>query len=51
VPAARSISQSALQRALEDLRALQPLSARTHGAHAAAWVDPAGALILVREDV
>jgi FdhD protein len=51
VPPARLITQSALQRALEDLRALQPLSARTHGAHAAAWVDLAGALVVVREDV
>ncbi|MGN6747845.1 MAG: formate dehydrogenase accessory sulfurtransferase FdhD, partial [Xanthobacteraceae bacterium] len=38
VPAARSISQSALERALDGLRGFQPLSARTHGAHAAGWV-------------
>ncbi len=51
VPQARSISQSALQQALDGLRALQPLGARTHGAHAAAWVELSGALALVREDV
>ncbi len=51
VPAARSISQSALRHALDGLRAVQPLGARTHGAHAAAWVDLGGALVLVREDV
>src|SRR5690349_19213074 len=51
VPPARSISPVALQRALKGLRALQPLGARTHGAHAAAWVKLAGELALVREDV
>jgi FdhD protein len=51
VPRARLISHSALQRALDGLRALQPLSARTHGAHAAAWINLAGALVVVREDV
>jgi FdhD protein len=36
---------------LDKLRGFQPLSARTHGAHAAAWVGLDGALLLVREDV
>lgn len=49
--ATRPIDQAALHRALETLRGLQPLSARTHGAHAAAWVDFTGTLVLVREDV
>jgi FdhD protein len=51
VPEARPISQSALQNALGTLRGVQPLGARTHGAHAAAWVDLTGRLVLVREDV
>jgi FdhD protein len=51
LPLAPSISPSALQHALDGLRPLQPLGARTHGAHAAAWVDLAGVLVLVREDV
>jgi len=40
-----------LQNALGTLRGVQPLGARTHGAHAAAWVDLTGRLVLVREDV
>jgi FdhD protein len=51
LPAARLVDQSALQSALSRLRGSQPLSARTHGAHAAAWVDLTGTLLLVREDV
>ena len=42
---------AALRRALTELRNLQPLSARTHGAHAAAWVEINGVLRLAREDV
>ena len=49
--AARQIGHNALQNALDRLRGLQPLSARTHGAHAAAWVDFTGLLLLVREDI
>lgn len=48
---ARPIGRVALERALSHLRGLQPLAARTHAAHAAAWVDLAGTLVLVREDV
>ncbi|MGB7035439.1 MAG: formate dehydrogenase accessory sulfurtransferase FdhD [Xanthobacteraceae bacterium] len=47
----RPIDRLALGRALDRLRSLQPLAARTHAAHAAAWVDLAGTLVLVREDV
>jgi FdhD protein len=49
--AARPIDHNALHNALDRLRGLQPLSARTHGAHAAAWVDFMGSLVLVREDI
>ncbi|MGH6671719.1 MAG: formate dehydrogenase accessory sulfurtransferase FdhD [Xanthobacteraceae bacterium] len=56
VPAARAraappLDQAALQVALARLRGLQPLGARTHGAHAAAWVALDGELVLIREDV
>jgi FdhD protein len=51
VRAARPIDHLALDRALGRLRSLQPLAARTHAAHAAAWVDLEGTLVLVREDV
>lgn len=55
-PAARlrpapAIDQAVLQAALEGLRELQPLSVRTRGAHAAAWVAHDRDLCLVREDV
>lgn len=49
--AGRPVAPAALTAALGELRALQPLSARTHGAHAAAWVGLDGVLLLVREDV
>lgn len=49
--AAPAVDQTALRAALARLRGLQPLSARTHGAHAAAWVALDGELLLVREDV
>jgi FdhD protein len=49
--AARPIDRRALERALAHVRDLQPLAARTHAAHAAAWVDRDGTLVLVREDV
>lgn len=51
VHAARPIDQWALRAALARLRGSQPLSSRTHGAHAAAWVRLDGELALVREDV
>jgi FdhD protein len=40
-----------LRHALAALRDYQPLSRITRCAHAAAWCDPSGRLILVREDV
>lgn len=49
--AAQPIDRVALERALAQIRSVQPLAARTHGAHAAAWVDLDGSLVLVREDV
>jgi FdhD protein len=51
VRSARPINQTVLRAALTRLRGLQPLSSRTHGAHAAAWVRLDGELALVREDV
>lgn len=41
----------ALQRALADLPSMQPVNALTGATHAAAWVDAAGNIGLVREDV
>jgi FdhD protein len=40
-----------IRRALAELRDYQPLSRVTRCAHAAAWSDPHGRLVLVREDV
>jgi formate dehydrogenase accessory protein FdhD len=45
------IPATALRWALDQLHVRQPLHARTGGVHAAAWADPAGNLLLVREDV
>ncbi len=44
-------ARPALGGVLQRLRDAQPLSRRTHGAHAAAWVSNAGIPLLVREDV
>lgn len=51
VRAAQPIARTALRCAVENLRGSQPLSEHTHCAHAAAWADKAGALVLLREDV
>jgi FdhD protein len=51
VGAAPPPEAAAVHAALAQLRGFQPLSARTHGAHAAAWADRTGGLVLVREDV
>jgi FdhD protein len=40
-----------LHRALAALDSAQPLNSRTGATHAAAWSDPGGNLMLVREDV
>jgi FdhD protein len=45
------LAQEVIRAALSELRSFQPLSRATHGAHAAAWVDPAGCIVAVREDV
>lgn len=48
-PAGRKITD--MGRALDQLRELQPLSRKTRGAHASAWVTCNGDIRLVREDV
>jgi len=45
------VDHDAIGRAVAGLRDFQPLSRTTHCAHAAAWADGAGRLVLVREDV
>lgn len=45
------LTHTGLQRALANLKALQPMNAATGAVHAAAWADPHGAIRLVREDV
>jgi FdhD protein len=45
------VQAAALEHALDDLRAMQPVNSATGSVHAAAWVDMAGAIVLVREDV
>jgi FdhD protein len=46
-----AVSDEAVGRAFADLPAHQPLNARTHSVHAAAWCDLTGRVLLVREDV
>ncbi|WP_332675376.1 formate dehydrogenase accessory sulfurtransferase FdhD [Aromatoleum sp.] len=46
-----AVRASAIQRALAELNAWQPLHRATGAAHAAAWADDDGKLRLVREDV
>jgi FdhD protein len=46
-----TIGVDAIERALESLRASQPINAFTGSVHAAAWALPDGALACVREDV
>lgn len=45
------IEAAALERALDALRAAQPVNAATGSVHAAAWVGTDGAIQMVREDV
>lgn len=45
------VSDEAVRRAFTGLSSHQPLNARTHSVHAAAWCDPSGTVRLVREDV
>lgn len=51
VPAGMPIDEAAVHRALQALRQRQPINAVTGATHAAGWADPAGRLLLVREDV
>jgi len=51
VAAHARVDEGAIFAALAALRDAQPLTARTGGAHAAAWVDAAGKIGCVREDV
>jgi FdhD protein len=46
-----AITPEAARRALDGLAAQQPLNAATRSVHAAAWCDPEGRILLVREDV
>ena len=46
-----TIGVDAIERALESLRASQPINVFTGSVHAAAWALPDGALVCVREDV
>lgn len=46
-----SITQAALEQALAQLQTMQPMNAATGAVHAAAWADPHGQVVLVREDV
>jgi FdhD protein len=51
LPAPARIGAAAIFRALEAIRAHQPLNARTGAVHAAAWCDADGAVLAAREDV
>jgi FdhD protein len=51
VGAGPTIGVDAIERALESLRASQPVNAFTGSVHAAAWAFPDGAIVCVREDV
>jgi FdhD protein len=47
----QAIAAAAITRAVATLRDFQPLSRATRCAHAAAWADVSGELVLVREDI
>jgi FdhD protein len=51
VPPGVSVSTQQLHQAIEDLKARQPINARTGSVHAAAWVLPGAGIQVVREDV
>jgi len=51
LPAPAKIAPAAIFRALESLRAHQPLNAETGAVHAAALCDAGGAILAAREDV
>lgn len=46
-----TLGVDAIERALESIRALQPINTFTGSIHAAAWALPDGAIVCVREDV
>ena len=50
-PEGQKFTQAAVRSALAALPNYQHLHKRTRAAHAAAWVSPEGAILLVREDV
>ena len=45
------IDAAAITRAFDELPKHQPMNRLTHSVHAAAWCDPSGRVLLVREDV
>lgn len=51
VAAGTNVAPDAIERALEALRAEQPINAYTGSVHAAAWARADGSLMVVREDV
>jgi len=51
VAAGPTLTVDAIERALETLRAQQPINAFTGSVHAAAWALPDGSIVKVREDV
>lgn len=51
VAAGTNVTPDAIERALEALRAEQPINAFTGSVHAAAWARADGSLMVVREDV
>jgi FdhD protein len=51
VAAGTTVTPDAIERALEALRAEQPINAFTGSVHAAAWARTDGSLMVVREDV
>jgi FdhD protein len=51
VPSGAPLDPGVIGATMEALRARQPLSRTTHGAHAAAWISRQGAILAVREDV
>jgi FdhD protein len=51
LPAPARIGAAAIFRALEAIRAHQPLNAETGAVHAAAWCDAEGEVVAAREDV
>ena len=51
VSGAPDVGETALQRALAEMQALQVVTAATGAAHAAAWADIDGRIVLLREDV